>query len=430
MIAPGAAYAKWISNIGSLLATTGPVPGNLTSTFNMVAAGKLTGTKRSSTKGNGDAIQAILRNCDQAEQFERDVAMWYGYSLTDSKGWKMCKRLFGAMKTCGITYRRQDGTWGDFRTDFGNDVPVASLLSHGGRILFLLPMSNSAARAVGNTVFTAVKGITYDPVAALVDRGSYHTMRGKSTAGAVLTHGALRLTGLASLAAILNTPHKAYAAGDDRYWSYLTDNDMHSRGMATHSTIQTEWVGTGNRPGAPSINHNRFLWFTEEKASGGMHGLSNVRDAMMGRHYYKNVGLGGVGNINPFSGVKVTTDGSHGHLYANYRAPQYKKFGCILLGVEGSAPGMENQFGKAHTAAATKGEFSATGGRKWGTLFPNSFNESDDKDDVTVFVCDLSDLPTSASIARISGPPFDANNLSDPVNSVGHADWAQVVARI
>jgi hypothetical protein len=151
---------------------------------------------------------------------------------------------------------------------------------------------------------------------------------------------------------------------------------------------------------------------------------------MAGRHFYKNVALGGVGNINPYSGVEIDANGAHGHLYVNYRAPQYKRFGSILLGVEGSAPGCENQYGKLHDAKATKGEFSATGGKKWSSILGDDalYTEFESKKDVTLFVCDLSDQHTSKAMVNIGD--FNANQLNLPLNEVRPANWADVIGRI
>ena len=409
------AYTKWIENPAKFVDGT---PGS-GEAAQMSLNGKIVSARRKKIKGAERDIHAVLNACLPIEQYERDVAMWYGYCNKDGAGARMCLRLFAAMAAHGMFYRKTDASWGDFGADFP-DVPVASMLSHGGRILFLLPMSNSSARVLGKKALTLIKGVTYDPLKALVDRGQYHTMRGKSTAGAVALHGLARLSGVASVLAVVNTPHKVYAAGDDRYFDYLTNGDLHGRALATHSTIESD-------PGAvPVLPKNHRLWFTEEKAGGG----SNVRDAMMGRHNYKNVALGGVGQMNPFSGMTITKDGSHGHLYANYRAPSYKQFGCLLLGVEGSAPGMGNQYGKVHDANATKGEWSATGGKKWSALMPNTFWDPPGKADVTQFVCDLSYLPTSVSKGVIEGIGFTPAFLGAGIRPTAAADWVEVLHRL
>ena len=411
-------WTKWVDQPQKVI--RGKLP--QTTLQNSGVLGKVTQTKRKSPKGAGPTIQAMLRGCSIKEQFERDVAMWYGYCSSDSRGARLMLKLFSLIKKRGVLYRNTQGTWADIQSHAQlKDMPVAAMLSHGGRVLFQLPMSNSAARVGGHKVGAFLKGLTIDPVRALVNRGTFHTMRGKSTTAAVAGHFLVRSVGLASAASVLATPSKVYDAGDNRFWHWVTGGNMHYRVAATHSTLRTDWQDGSPNPKI-DLGFKRRLWFTEEKAGK----LSNFADAGMGRHHYKNVALGGLKNINPFSGVTVDKGGAHGHLYINYRPPSYHQFGCMLVGVEGSAPGKDNQYGKAHTAQAIKGEFSGTGGQKWDTIFPNTFYRAPDKQDVTIFVCDLSDLNTSAAM---SITPLNQSDLDKKMNGVTTANWTVVSKR-
>jgi hypothetical protein len=380
----------------------------------MQLGGLITSTTRDKVKGAENEIHAVLNKANAVEQFERDVAMWYGYCQDPSKGAQLCLRLFSLLKSVGVLYKKADGSWGNFAVDLPQ-VPVASLLSHGGRILFLLPKSYSATRQVANTIGALVKGVTIDPLKAAFDRKMYKSLKLSGKVGSAV-HKVVGYTPLApvgqAVGAILSTGHKVAAAGDDRIFDCLTGGDLHSRALATHSTIACDAQHTQN------LGYNRRLWFTEEKAQGGLHTLSNIRDGMMGRHYYKNVALGGAGNINPFSGLTIDKEGGHGHLYVNYRAPQDLRFGCMLVGVEGSAPGCSDQTGKVHDARAVKGLWSPTGGKKWNALYQNLFFDSQDKDDVTQFVCDLSDLTTSQVVDTINSKVLSADTLHYPIRPV------------
>ncbi|MEL7450883.1 MAG: hypothetical protein AAFN78_16840 [Pseudomonadota bacterium] len=384
-------------------------------TVKLMAQGKLTDTIRKSPKEDPQAIQKILRYTTLWEQLERDVAMWYGYCNGNGKGAQFMLKIFTMLRR-GVLYRRGDGTWGDFSVGFPN-APVASLLSHGGRILILLPASNSSSRVYAHKAGKFLKGATYDILTSWTD--SQHKSMGKTKNWKSVGSRILSPIGSA-----LSLGHKTYAAGDDRIWNHIGGRTaVHSRMFATHSTVVNR--DPERLPG------NRFLWFTEEKAKGGTHHLSNVRDSMMGRHYFKDVALGGVGNYNPFSGVKIKKDGAHGHVYMNYRAPQYHDFGCLLIGCEGSNAGRKNQYGKVHDANATKGEFSATGGVKWG--MPNSLGhclgtnlyEASGKNDVTTFVCDLSEMSNSELKAYIDVNLMGPADLHRPPNRVYPADWTK-----
>ncbi|MCW2573515.1 MAG: uncharacterized protein JWO88_3573 [Frankiales bacterium] len=410
-------YKKWILDVEALIDAGSSAHTRFPEAATLISQRRATAVKRKKLKEDDDkrVVHAMLTGLDRARQIERDIAMWYGYCLGDSAGARMALHIFGAMKAHGVMYRKRDGTWADVSVDMP-ELPVASLLSHGGRILFQLPMSNSAAREFGNTALAVIKGVTGYELA-------------KSTFGnnAVGKGWKEKVSGpFVGILSTLGTFHKASAAGDDRMFDYLMNGDLHARVAATHSTVQTDWTDP------PDLMRDHHMWFTEEKAKGGSHHLSNARDALMGRHAHKNVALGGVGKLNPYSGVKVDKAGGHGHLYVNYRAPQYKRFGAILLGVEGSAPGSSNQYGKVHDANAVKGEFSATGGEKWGTLYNGVFWEppEKEKDDVTQFVCDLSYLPTSESKAKIENLHFAASDLGTGPNAVPVADWINVHQRL
>jgi hypothetical protein len=57
-----------------------------------------------------------------------------------------------------------------------------------------------------------------------------------------------------------------------------------------------------------------------------------------GDHYGINIGVGGMGNQNPYSGRVVNDGGEHGHLYIYYAPPTNDKHGAVLFGCEDSAP--------------------------------------------------------------------------------------------
>ena len=71
-------------------------------------------------------------------------------------------------------------------------------------------------------------------------------------------------------------------------------------------------------------------------------------------HYGIDLALGGIGNKNFHSKRIVANDGTHGHLYVHYHAPDDNERGGILFGIEQSAPGMSDQYGGSHDAMASK----------------------------------------------------------------------------
>lgn len=413
-----------------LIPAMGELPKQFKETLDLFLRHKISGLKRTQKelKGAADTIQGILRwgndikNDKDAvdDQYERDIAMWYGeLKYGGKKGAELSRKILGAFYNNGVMYRKKDGKWADF-SDL--KIPVASLLSHGGRVLIQIPMSNSALRVSLSTILAAPKAILnmINPNAILRTKESMN-MGAKGAKGAAVGVGAFFANALQEGLSALGP--KPAAAGDDRFFDWLDGGTLHKRVAATHSTI----LNIDDFEDNPLIQ-NRYMFITEEKAGPA----SNVADSLAGRHMFKNMVLGGEkAYFNPFSGVQVMPDGGHGHMYVNYRAPRFRLPGSFLVGIEGSAPGVDSQFGKAHTAEAIKGEFSATGGTKWAKLRPDffEFEKGGDKGDVTTFVCDFMDQHTSLAIKN-AGKAFTMDDLDKVPKKVAKADYTEMLKRL
>lgn len=79
------------------------------------------------------------------------------------------------------------------------------------------------------------------------------------------------------------------------------------------------------------------------------------------QHYGINLALGGAGRKNFFSNKRISNNGEHGQLYICYD-PGNKKYGGLLLGIEQSAPGKNDQYGGIHNLVANEKIYSASGG--------------------------------------------------------------------
>lgn len=85
-----------------------------------------------------------------------------------------------------------------------------------------------------------------------------------------------------------------------------------------------------------------------------------------------NIPLGGLGNINPFSGATITADGRFGHLFLYYKSPTAEKNGAMLIGSEASGPsdhdvshvGTKDQYGGSHGLGGST-TYEATGAKRW-----------------------------------------------------------------
>lgn len=112
-------------------------------------------------------------------------------------------------------------------------------------------------------------------------------------------------------------------------------------------------------------NHMKFI--KEEKLGLGKSKLFSATG-----QYGVNIPVGGLGNINPFSGAKITADGRFGHLFLYYQEPTSTKNGAMLIGSEASGPsdhdtlhvGTGDQYGGSHGLGGST-TFEATGGKRW-----------------------------------------------------------------
>lgn len=227
--------------------------------------------------------EAALWFLNEQEQYEMDVAMWYG-TLENSSSLKkeVIKRVLTTLYYGGLMYKR-NGVWQKWSE---SDVPIVSSISHGGRVVIQLP------------------------------------------------------------------------AGNNGFWRWLwADMEPEGRKGATHGLSYVK---------VPIDIGGRRKYVKEDK-------LSTLGGFFSSNHFGINIGVGGVGNINPFSGVTIQEDGCHGHLYIKYLQPSATGCGAVMIGCEGSAPldrydgpgtFASDQTGHKHTFGAS-GKFSPTGGKKW-----------------------------------------------------------------
>lgn len=79
----------------------------------------------------------------EIQQFELDAASWYGtlkYSRDADKA-AMLKRLFSVLHFAGLVFKRH-GAWSYW---YSTNMPIATALSHGGRILIQTPVDDDVA---------------------------------------------------------------------------------------------------------------------------------------------------------------------------------------------------------------------------------------------------------------------------------------------
>lgn len=112
---------------------------------------------------------------------------------------------------------------------------------------------------------------------------------------------------------------------------------------------------------------NRKKQIKEEKLGVGKPKLTSFTG-----QYGVNIPMGGLGNINPFSGARITADGRFGHLFLYYKESSDTKNGAVLLGSEASGPGDQDalhvgtsdQYGGSHGLGGST-TYEAPGGKRW-----------------------------------------------------------------
>jgi|GEM_PF-5174595 len=251
---------------------------------------------------NMDARLTWLHHRTEQQQFELDVAMWYGlmHSATaNAAKVSMVQRIFQVLHWGGLFFKR-GGVWSPWH---GTGMPLAAALSHGGRVIVQLPPGLKA------------------------NQFWLWLWNGGAVGGGGLTPGA------------------------------------NQRSAATHGATyraNPQRIGT------------KLCFYDEDKLS-----AVNPR-AHSSKHFGVNIGVGGDGHTNPFSGLQIDDSGSHGHLYIYYRNEVAENSLC-MLSCEDSAPmdryqgtwqGIWNgQYAVGQTGHAHKfggaGAFTATGGKTW-----------------------------------------------------------------
>jgi len=131
---------------------------------------------------------------------------------------------------------------------------------------------------------------------------------------------------------------------DDAFFTWLTNGRAGTADCAerqgTHST--------GNRvDNAEPLPENRVKVLEELK--GSRFGASQFFGLSVGKSYGINLALGGNLNRTMANKQLITDNGDHGHLYMFYRPPTPEKFGGLLVGTEGEAPGRWGASGNYHS---------------------------------------------------------------------------------
>jgi hypothetical protein len=304
-------------------------------------------------------------------QFQLDIALWYGaihHPASPAEG-AFLRRLFGVFFYGGLLFKDDQGTWYDWNAAYAGrnpTVPVAAVLSHGGRVLIQLPPSNAAAN-----------------------------WQAKQATG-ILASNSKKEGMVRSLYFDKNKTDR----GEFVFWNWLNGAPP----VAQNRVISTHGLKIGDQPRITAGAHKLYLRETKGSSAGTSHSKRH-------QHYAINPSLGGYHLNSPLSNTQVQGDGLDGHLYFLYFPPNEFRCGGLLVGCENAQFGLgsNRHTGAGHGAGGAANETSATGGFKWGDMArKTNLNAPVPVGKVDDVFCDL-----TGNVATVQGQAanFDEDDL-------------------
>eukprot|EP01080_Neovahlkampfia_damariscottae_P007979 gene7979-12444_t len=258
-----------------------------------------------------------------SKQINRDVKLWrltLNHPGNDSrKG--LLRRIFLTLRYGNFLFSSKEGEWKYWSQ---TNWPIATALSHGGRILIQTPLLSNS----------------------LNDKERDHTFWNWLITGSIEGD-------LSKFVSTLTT-------GDE---AENEDKILFKRLAATHS------IDYKDKNNIEIINGEVQKNIYETKTMG-----FNFRDTKVfsnedhslqhHRHWGFNIPLGGH-DQESFLGEKISANGEYGHFYLYYMSPSSKRNGGILIGLEGSEYNKYSQCGNKHTISADSSAITPTWGFKW-----------------------------------------------------------------
>ena len=311
------------------------------------------------------AIKSFLGDKLQT-QLDRDVKAWQDMLLNQDKGAnEIVTKVFCVLHVGALIYRPRSvsSAWLEWKH------PIASALSHGGRIIVQLPQADTTA--LGYTKITE---------------------------------------------------------HDDTFWNWLTggvggrEKAKFQKRVATHGL--TVLATAQDCPGNSKKYLKEEKGFTQPLAPRNVGFVGNNRDEHH-RHWGMDLALFGMNQPRLVDWMgNVDGDGSDGHMYLYYMAPKPHRRGGLLLGCEGSRAQVYDAFGHYHSALADSSDISPTGGSKWRLLGEGPMDAKDD-----LFV-DLTGITLDTLIAARSN--FNIAWLDQPPAGKpgGNADTATFIPKL
>jgi hypothetical protein len=302
-----------------------------------------------------------------APQAARDADIWYK-TLTEKatdhleqQRIDILRRIFCVIRNGGLIFR-SDNKGENWKWFADSNLPLATALSHGSRIMIQLDKSHVGGkkRKMSNFLqFSSRSELTTD------ETDHNHAFWNWLLTGD--PDGKLRdvvSTDSDSSVAEKNNKVVFYRAGATHSIKYdkyaLNSNDLNIYNRES-SLIKLDG----------GISVKKEIYEVKEKI-----GVNSRNTKLFGtdilskhRHWGMNLSIGGAGNSS--FGVldePISSDGRNGHMYLYYMSPGENRFGGIMIGVEGSEFGKCSQTGDAHSIKAESSLLGVTLGYKWNNL--------------------------------------------------------------
>lgn len=293
-------------------------------------------------------------------QVQRDAETWLETLRSpgvEARG-NILRRLFTVLRYGGLILRHsnskdsnpKDTQW---RSWYTTGWPIATALSHGGRIIVQLPKRPSDSKSKFDSHFW--KWLVAGDDGQLSDYISTSTNGDQCAREKKLIFKRLGAThGLEFEKPLQDTPTTGHSGANTNNYN----NSVNHNGKIDQDAHMY-----------PPLPNGRRKVLVEAKTSG-----FNLRDTKMlrgdrhtlkyHRHWGMNIPLGG--HMNRRMTIKtVRADGCNGHVYM-YRMPATETtYGGIMVGVEGSEWGKYDAVGGYHGVSAKSSPYSPTYGYKW-----------------------------------------------------------------
>ncbi|KAL9645572.1 hypothetical protein ABK040_000635 [Willaertia magna] len=396
------------------------------------------------TVSKKDLVLSEFKREGMKPQFQRDAEYWYNtlnvferikeedliqvpFTLANDIAEKMSliqlekkriqilRRIFICLRYGDILWRKSKKTnnwqlWSELK-----DVPIATMLSHGSRIIIQLPKSSQEPERKG--LFGKLKNAMKKDESCH-DHGFWTWLLCGDDMGNLEMVVTPELTNGAEAAKKSFLVFKRTAATHSLayYDKEITpkeeeDSSAKKKKKLQSRKIQVQYVDENGQEG--TLKKIKDIVEVKEKL-----GLNARNTKIMGskeelmlkhRHWGLNICMGGFGKELPCfpsakdakkarkKGVKKGTKpqyticeptGEHSHIYLYYMSPGPKRNGGIMIGVEGSEPGKKDQSGEHHGITASSPFIGVTDGMKWNKIKDMGFPEYPDKYDA--FFIDLS----------------------------------------